>query len=70
LLSYDGAVAHPTATSNPYHRYFQMADHAITDRTLTQDRALVRAIEALGTIEPSGPFERALAQMLATAAQL
>jgi hypothetical protein len=47
-----------------------MADHAITDRTLTQDRALVRAIEALGTIEPSGPFERALAQMLATAAQL
>ena len=47
-----------------------MGDHAITDRILTQDKALVRAIEALGTIEPSGPFERALGQMLATLAQL
>jgi hypothetical protein len=47
-----------------------MADHAITDRILTQDKALVRAIEILGTIESSGPFERAPAQMLATAAQL
>ena len=26
-----------------------------------KDRALVRAIEALGTIEPTGPIERALA---------
>jgi hypothetical protein len=28
---------------------------------------LVRAIEALGTIEPSGPFERALARLLIAA---
>jgi hypothetical protein len=26
-------------------------------------RALVRAVEALGTIEPTGPFERALARL-------
>jgi hypothetical protein len=36
----------------------------LTDRILTQGRALVRAIEALGTIEPPGPFERALARLL------
>jgi hypothetical protein len=33
----------------------------------TQGRALVRAIEALGTIQPSGPFERALARLLIAA---
>jgi hypothetical protein len=33
------------------------------DRILTQGRALVRAIEALGTIQPSGPFERAPARL-------
>jgi hypothetical protein len=44
-----------------------MADHAITDRILTQDEALVRAIEALGTIEPSGPIEAMLARLLLAA---
>ena len=32
-----------------------------------QGRALVRAIEAIGTIEPTGPFERALARLLSAA---
>jgi len=36
----------------------------LIDRILTQGRALVRAIEALGTIQPTGPFERALARLL------
>lgn len=44
-----------------------MADHAITDRILTQDKALVRAIEALGTVEPSVPLERTLAHPLMAA---
>jgi hypothetical protein len=39
----------------------------LTDRILLQGRALVRAIEALGTIQPSGPFERALARLLMAA---
>jgi hypothetical protein len=38
-----------------------------TDRIRAQGRALVRTIEALGTIEPSGPFERALARLLVAA---
>ena len=41
-----------------------MPDPAHTSRILEQGKALVRAIEALGTIEPSGPFERALAGLL------
>jgi len=36
----------------------------LTDRILTQGKALVRAIDVLGTIEPTGPFERALACLL------
>jgi hypothetical protein len=36
----------------------------LTNRIITQGRALVRAIKALGTIEPTGPFERALARLL------
>jgi len=39
----------------------------LTDRILRQGRALVRAIEALGTIQPSCPFERALARLLMAA---
>jgi hypothetical protein len=35
----------------------------LTDLIITQGRALVRAIEALGTIEPTGPFERVLARL-------
>jgi hypothetical protein len=38
-----------------------MNDPALTDHILRQGKALVRAIESLGTIEPTGPFERALA---------
>jgi len=36
----------------------------LTDRIIAQGRALVRAIEALGTIEPAGSIERALARLL------
>jgi hypothetical protein len=32
-----------------------------------KEGVLVRAIEALGTIEPTGPFERALARLLIAA---
>jgi len=35
-----------------------------TYRIITRGKALVRAIEALGTIEPTGPFECALARLL------
>jgi hypothetical protein len=38
-----------------------MTNPQLTDRILRQGRALVRAIEAMDTIEPSGPLERALA---------
>lgn len=44
-----------------------MTDPAHTDRIIVQRRALVRAIEALSTIEPSGPVERALARLLLAA---
>ena len=37
---------------------------AFTDRIIAQGRALVRAIEALGTIEPSSAIERAAARLL------
>jgi hypothetical protein len=39
----------------------------LTDRIILQGRALVRAIEGLSTIEPTGPFERALARLLMAA---
>jgi hypothetical protein len=39
----------------------------LTNRIIAQARALVRAIEALSTIEPTGPFERALARLLMAA---
>jgi len=41
-----------------------MTDASATDRAISQGRALVRAIEALGEIEPSGWFERALVRLL------
>jgi len=44
-----------------------VSDHELTDRIIRQGRALVRAIEALGTIEPSGWFERAMAGLLQAA---
>jgi hypothetical protein len=40
-----------------------MTNPQLTDRILRQGRALVRAIEAMDTIEPSGPLERALARL-------
>ena len=42
----------------------------LTNRITTQGRALVRAIEALSTIEPSGPFEQALARRTRSATRL
>jgi len=44
-----------------------MTDPALTDRIISQGRALVRAIEALGAIEPTGPFEWARARLLMAA---
>ena len=38
-----------------------------TDRIIEQGKALVRAIEAIGTIEPSGWFERMIARLLLAA---
>ena len=38
-----------------------------TERGIGQGRALVRAIEALKTIEPSAGFERAIASLLVKA---
>lgn len=35
-----------------------------TERMLEQGKALVRAIEALETIEPTGPIERTMAALL------
>jgi len=41
-----------------------MHDPNHTDRTLQQGKALVRAIEALETIEPTGPIESAITWLL------
>ena len=41
-----------------------MAHIELTCRIIRQGRALVRAIEALGTIESTGPLERLLAGLL------
>ncbi len=41
-----------------------MTNPELTDRIIRQGRALVRAIEALSTIEPTGPIEQALAGLL------
>jgi hypothetical protein len=60
----DGTVAHPTATREPCCRYLQMTIADPTDCMIAQGHALVRAIGALDTIQPSGPFERALARLL------
>jgi hypothetical protein len=59
-----GAVARRAANSELCNRYPQMADPELTNRVIEQGKALVRAIEALGTIEPTGPTERALARLL------
>ena len=62
----------PTMRGRSSHRFRRlpeiynkvMTDTALTDHIITQGCALVRAIEALGTIEPTGPFEQALARLL------
>ena len=56
-------VASLTATPDPCYRYLQVTIPDLTDRIIAQGKALVRAIEALGTIQPSSPFERALARL-------
>ena len=61
-------VASPADTPEPCCRYLRMTNPDLTDRIILQGRALVRAIEALGTIQPSGPFERALARLRPTVA--
>jgi len=48
-----GAVAHPAATPEPCCRYLPMTNSKLTDRTITQGRTFVRAIEALGIIQRS-----------------
>lgn len=40
-------------------------DH--TDCVIAQGKALVRVVNVLGAIEPSGPFERVLARLLQAA---
>ena len=42
-------------------------DPELTDRIIQQGHALVRAIEALSTIDPSGPFEELIAGLLLAA---
>jgi hypothetical protein len=65
VLSYGRAgPPDPIPTPKPYDRYPQMADPELTDRIMSQGRALVHAIEPLGTIEPTGPTERVLARLL------
>ena len=44
-----------------------MAEPALTDQIIEQGCALIRATEALGVIEPTGPFERAIARLLLAA---
>ena len=46
------------------------AHSTLTDRILRQGHALVRAIEALSTIDPSGPVERATARRLRSAVEV
>jgi hypothetical protein len=53
----------PAATPEPCCRYLQVTIPDSIDCIIAQGPALVRA-EALGTIQPSGPFERALARLL------
>ena len=44
-----------------------MTDTEIAEHVIRQGKALVRAIEALGTTEPSGWFERWQVQLLVAA---
>jgi hypothetical protein len=42
----------------------RQSDLTLTGRIIEQGKAFVRAIEALGIIESSGPFEQAMARWL------
>ena len=53
----------PAATPESCCTYLQVAIPDPIHRILRQRRALVRAIEGLGTIQPSGPFERSPARL-------
>jgi hypothetical protein len=44
-----------------------MNDQQIIDRIIRRGRALVRAVDALGTIQPIGLFECALTRLLVAA---
>jgi hypothetical protein len=44
-----------------------MTENATTDHIISQGSALVRAVEALDEIKPSGWFERMLARLLLAA---
>jgi len=46
-----------------------MTNPDTTDRIITQGHALVRVIEALGTIELTGPLERLLTGLLLCACE-
>ena len=56
-------VASPAATPEPCCGCLQVTNPELTDRIILQCRAAVRAIEPLGTIQPTGPFQRALARL-------
>lgn len=45
----------------------EMTDPELTDRIIRQGRALVRAIEGISVIEPTGLIEQALAGLLQAA---
>jgi hypothetical protein len=55
-------IGHPLISMQMTHNALDL-----TDQIMAHGKALVRAIEALGTIEPTGPFERALARLLIAA---
>ena len=58
------ATARPTAPQQLCNGCSQMTNPTLTNRIIAQGRALVRAIEAMGTIEPTNRLERKLAGLL------
>jgi hypothetical protein len=44
-----------------------MTSPELTDSVITQGRALVQAVEALGTVDIQDPFERAVAELFQAA---
>ena len=62
-----GSISHLAGDDEGFDQLWTQNLIALTDRIIRQGRALVRAIEALGTIQPTGPFELALARLLMAA---